>query len=221
MKNPFKTFTKKDWFLWLGSLSIVLAANIFSPEFDFITLLSTCIGVTSLLFAAKGNAWAMILMISFSIMYGIISWRFRYYGEMVTYLGMTMPMSAWALITWLMHPSENGSEVEISHLTKKHVWGLILSTGLVTAVFYFILKYFDTPNLFFSTLSITTSFLAAALTMLRSSYFAAVYALNDLILIVLWLLASLKNPIYIPVMVNFVIFFINDLYGFISWKRRE
>lgn len=199
----------------------MVTANILSPEFDLITLMATCIGVTSLLLAAKGNAWAMILMIIFSIMYGIISWRFHYYGEMITYLGMSMPMSGWALITWILHPSESGSEVEINHLTKKHVAWLIVSTGLVTVAFYYVLKYFDTPNLFFSTISITTSFLAAALTMLRSSYFAFVYAMNDLILIVLWLLASFKNPVYVPVMVNFVIFFINDLYGFVSWKRRE
>lgn len=46
-------------------------------------------------------------------------------------------------------------------------------------------------------------------------------ASNDLVLIVLWLLASMKNPGYIPVVVNFVIFFFNDMYGFRSWKRRE
>lgn len=90
-----------------------------------------------------------------------------------------------------------------------------------TAVFYYILVVFDTPNIIFSTISIITSFLAAALTMLRSSYYAVWYAANDIVLIILWVLASMKNPAYIPVVVNFGIFFINDMYGYISWKRRE
>lgn len=66
-----------------------------------------------------------------------------------------------------------------------------------------------------------TSFLAAVLTMLRSSYYALGYAANDVVLIVLWSLASTENPAYIPVVVNFVIFLFFDMYGFVSWKKRE
>lgn len=100
------------------------------------------------------------------------------------------------------------------------IW-LTVSTVLVTVVFYYILMILDTPNIVFSTISIVTSFLAAALTMLRSSYYAVGYAANDVVLIVLWVLASFENPAYIPVVVNFVIFFVNDMYGFVSWKKRE
>ena len=34
-------------------------------------------------------------------------------------------------------------------------------------------------------------------------------------------MASIKDPSYFPVVVNFMIFFLNDMYGFISWKKRE
>jgi len=175
-----------------------------------------------LIFAAKGNVWAQILMIVFSILYGIISFRFHYWGEMITYLGMTMPMAVWSPITWIRHPSkENGNEVEIQKLGRKHAVGLTISGVLVTGVFYCILDRLHTPNIIFSTISIITSFLATALTMLRSSYYAVGYAANDIVLIVLWVLASIENPAYIPVVVNFAIFFLNDMYGFISWKKRE
>lgn len=99
---------------------------------------------------------------------------------------------------------------------------LVALAGLpVTFLFYRLLLALDTPNLLFSTASILTSFLAAALTMLRSSYYALGYAANDLVLIVLWVMASLRDPAYIPVAVNFGVFFFNDLYGFTSWKKRE
>ena len=222
MNNPIKTLTKREWCLWIGSLGIVLISNVLTAEFDVLTLIAALIGVTSLIFAAKGNVWAQILMVIFSILYGIISFRFRYWGEMITYLGMTIPMSVWSTITWLKNPSkENGNEVEIQKLGRKHVVGLLLSGIVVTAVFYYILYRLDTPNIIFSTISIITSFLATALTMLRSSYYAVGYAANDIVLIVLWVLASMENPVYIPVVVNFAIFFLNDMYGFISWKKRE
>ena len=222
MYNPIKELTKREWLIWLSSLAIVLVSNLLTADLDILTLAAALIGVTSLIFAAKGNVWAQILMVVFSILYGIISFRFRYWGEMITYLGMTMPMAVWSAITWFKNPSEgNSSEVAIRKLTRRHVIWLTVSTVLVTVVFYYILMILDTPNIVFSTISIVTSFLAAALTMLRSSYYAVGYAANDVVLIVLWVLASFENPSYIPVVVNFVIFFVNDMYGFVSWKKRE
>lgn len=221
MSNPIKNLTKKEWILWMGSLAIVILSNLLSTDIDVLTLVSACVGITSLIFAAKDNVWAQILMVVFSILYGLISWQFRYWGEMITYIGMTMPMAVWSTITWIKNPSESGQEVAIQKLTRKHVAGIAVAGVIVTAVFYMILKALDTPNILFSTISITTSFLAASLTMLRSSYYALGYASNDIILIVMWVLASIENPAYIPVVVNFIIFFFNDMYGFVSWKRRE
>ncbi len=188
---------------------------------DILTLVAACVGITSLVFAAKGNVWAQILMIIFSILYGIISWRFHYWGEMITYLGMTMPMAIWSTITWLKNPAKNGKGVAIQELRLKHIVWLVLFGTITTIVFYYILAVLNTPNIVFSTISITTSFLAASLKMLRSSYYAFGYALNDIVLIILWMFASLKNPAYIPVTINFAIFFFNDMYGFICWKKRE
>ena len=100
------------------------------------------------------------------------------------------------------------------------VWMWVL-TAAVTAVFYFILAYFETANLLPSTLSVTTSFLAVYLTFRRSPYFALAYAANDVVLIVLWVMAGLCDARYVSVVVCFVAFLINDLYGYVSWQRMK
>lgn len=221
MNNPFLKFKKRDYIIWIVSLIVIVVSNIIPGNVDILTLMAALIGVTSLLFAAKGNVWAQVLMIAFSILYGIISYRFRYFGEMITYLGMTLPMSVWSLITWIRNPSEEAGIVEIRKMTGRLWTQASLVSIAVTIAFYFILKYFNTPNLIFSTISITTSFLAAELMMLRTSYFAAAYAFNDVVLIILWVLASIQDISYVPVVVIFTIFLFNDLYGFLSWKHRE
>ena len=104
----------------------------------------------------------------------------------------------WSTITWIRNPSESGKEVEIQQLTKKHVFLLVSSTTVITILFFKILAVLETPNIVFSTISITTSFLAASLTMLRSSYYAVGYAANDIVLIVLWIMATIKDPSYFP-----------------------
>ena len=215
-------FSKKEWCLLGVSLTAVTVSNVIGGEIDFLTLAATWVGIFSLLLAAKGNVWAQVLMIAFSILYGIISYRFRYWGEMMTYLGMSLPMAVWSMITWVKNPSSSGrNEVAVRKLTAKQFAAVFVLAAVVTAAFYFLLAWLDTPNIVFSTVSVTTSFLAASLTMLRSSYYALGYAANDLVLIILWSLAAAKDPSYIPVIINFAIFFFNDMYGFICWKKRE
>lgn len=165
-----------------------------------------------------------MLTILFGIVYAVISYRFHYFGEMITYLGMTTPIALLSTITWLKNPySQN--EVKVNTLKKASWLFLLLLTGIVTFLFYFILKAFHTSNLFFSTVSIATSFSASSLTMLRSPYYAIAYASNDIILIILWSMASMEQVSYLPMVLCFVMFLINDLYGYRSWtimqKRQQ
>ena len=176
--------------------------------------------MTSLIFCAKGNPIGQVLMIVFSVLYGIISLSFDYYGEMITYLGMTAPMALLALITWLRNPYKgNRAEVAVAHIKGKDWIIMSAATAAVTVAFYFILKHFHTANLIPSTVSVTTSFAAAWLTYKRSPWFAVAYAANDVVLIVLWVLASLTDRSYISVTVCFAVFLVNDLYGFLSWRK--
>lgn len=186
------------------------------------TLCASLIGVTSLIFNAKGNPFGQLLMVVFSFLYGIISYTFTYYGEMITYLGMTMPMAIFALISWLRNPyNGNRSEVKVNSIGRKETLYMWIGTLIITILFYFILEYFNTANIIPSTISVTTSFLAVYLSFRRSPYFALAYASNDIVLIVLWALASIHDIRYISVVVCFAAFLVNDIYGFINWQRMK
>ena len=215
-------FSKKEWTLWISSVSAILISFVLFDRTNFLTLIASIIGVTSLIFNAKGNPIGQFLMVVFSLLYGIISYSFSYYGEMITYLGMTMPMAAFALVSWLRNPFQgNRSEVEVNRLEKKEIRFMWVLTVIITIIFYFILDYFHTANMLPSTLSVTTSFVAVYLTFRRSPYFALAYASNDIILIILWTLASFEDIRYISVVVCFIAFLFNDIYGFISWKTMK
>ena len=222
MKKLTTYFTKGELTLWGCSASLILVSFLLFDRVNFMTLAASLIGTTSLIFNAKGNPIGQALMIVFSLLYGVISYTFSYFGEMITYLGMTGPMALFALISWLRNPyNGNRAEVAVNRLGK---WELVLMyalTALVTFGFYFILDHFDTANMIPSTLSVTTSFLAVYLTFRRSPYFALAYAANDVVLIVLWTMAAVEDISYLSVIICFVMFLVNDLYGFINWKRME
>lgn len=218
MKKSY--FTPFEIILWTSSAIIILSSFFIWKGGDVLSLISSIVGITSLIFAAKGNPIGPLLMVIFSIIYGIISFSFAYYGEMVTYLGMTLPMSVIALVAWLKNPYKGKkSEVTVAKITKKEVVFAALLTAAVTIAFYFILKVLGNANLVPSTLSVATSFAAVYLTYRRSPYYAVCYAANDIVLIVLWTLASLTDTSYISVVVCFAVFLINDIYGFINWRK--
>lgn len=221
-KGVTSYFSKGELLLWSCSvLTIILAFFGFDRE-SYLTLAASLIGVTSLIFNAKGNPFGQLLMVVFSLIYGIISYGFDYYGEMITYLGMTMPMAIVALISWLRNPyNGNKTEVKVKRLTVKETIIMWVLTGVVTFGMYYVLKAFNTANIIPSTISVTTSFLAVYLTFQRSPWFAVAYAANDVILIVFWSLASMENARYISVVVCFAAFLVNDVYGFVSWRRME
>ena len=220
LKKLFSYFSIFEWCLWIGSILAVTLSFILGGEFYILTLIASLMGVSSLIFIAKGNVVGQFLIIIFSILYGIVSIRFRYWGEMITYLFMSLPAAVSASITWLKNPSaESKNEVLVATITKKKFLLSLLVSILVTIAFYFILRYLNTANLWLSTLSVATSFLAASFLFLRSRYYALAYAANDIVLIGLWTLASLQSLSYLPMVVCFIAFLCNDLYGFINWKR--
>lgn len=222
MKKVWNYFSTGEIMLWGFSVALILISFSLFGGNGFLSLIASLVGVTSILLNAKGNPFGQLLMIIFSLLYGIISYSFAYYGEMITYLGMTMPMAAFALITWLRHPyNGNRSEVQVNSLSMRETVIMFIPAAVFTAVFYLILKYFHTANIVPSTISVTTSFLAVYLTFRRSPYFGLAYAANDVVLIVLWTLASYYDKRYIAVMVCFVAFLINDLYGFVSWQKMK
>lgn len=220
IKTITNYFSKFEISLWLFSIAIIVSSFVIFDRTNYKTLVSSIIGVTSLILNAKGNPFGQVLIIVFGILYGIISFSYSYYGEMITYLGMTVPMACIALVSWLKNPY-NGkrSEVRVNHISYKEIIFMAFLALIVTIVFYFILKAFNTANLIPSTISVTTSFSAVYLTFRRSPYFAIAYALNDIVLIILWSLASIYDISYVSVVICFAVFLVNDIYSFVNWLR--
>lgn len=219
--NPFKDLSRFELCLWLTSVAAIVIPFMLMPERDYLNAAASVIGVTALIFVAKGYVSGQILTVVFSVFYGIISYYFTYYGEMITYLFMTAPAAVMTTISWLRHPYNGTKVVQIRRLRRRHILAVTLLTIAVTIAFYFILSALGNANLLFSTISITTSFIASSLTFLRSPYYAIAYAANDVVLIILWVLASIESITYVPMVICFVMFLANDIYGFYNWKKMQ
>ena len=222
MKKLINYFSIFEWCLYLFSLLVIIVCFVVFKNDNYFYLAGSIIGVTALIFLSKGHVLGQIITVVFSVFYGVVSLSFKYYGEMTTYVFMTMPIAIISIITWLKHPSkQTKNEVEVNELKWKEYIFLAILSLTVTFVFYFVLKVFNTNNLIISTVSILTSFVAAYLSMRRSRYYAIAYACNDIVLIILWILASIEQINYFSMVICFVAFLASDIYAFINWGRLQ
>lgn len=219
MKKFLKSITIVEWLIWGLSVTAIIAFFFAFENTQYLYLVGALIGATALIFVSKGNPLGQVLTIIFSVFYGIISYSFNYYGEMITYLGITAPIAVWALISWLCNPYKgNKGEVKVNSLSRKERCLFSAAAVAVTVAFFFILQALDTANLIVSTVSVLTSFTAAYLTARRSRFYAIFYGVNDVVLIIMWIMASCENITYLPMVICFIAFLVTDIYGFINWS---
>ena len=218
--NPFRHLTRFEWGLWSLSLAVVTLSFFLGGGGHLLSLIASLLGVTALIFVARGDVTGQALTVVFSLLYALVSYEQQYYGEMITYLCMSAPIAAFSVISWLRHPyATDHAEVKMEHLSvREGIFSAVL-TAIVTFAFYWILRALGNAELGVSTLSVTTSFLASYLLFRRSPYYALAYAANDVVLIVLWVIASVKDLSYLSMVACFLMFLCNDLYGFVNWLR--
>ena len=221
MKKAFNSLGIFDIAIWIFSAFLVLVSYLLSQDGNVLSAITSLVGVSALIFVAKGQLFGQFLIVIFAILYSIVSLAQSYYGEMITYLFMSAPMAVFSIISWYRNPYDESGEVRVRELKKRDVLLLLPITLAVTVTFYFVLSTLNNASIGWSTLSIATSFVAASLTFLRSPYYALAYATNDIVLIALWIIAAIKDPSYFSMVICFVAFLINDIYGYICWRKRQ
>lgn len=220
-RDLFQSFTRFELLLWLSSLAVITVSSLLSGKVGPLALIASLLGVTALIFVAKGYVAGQILVIIFALLYGAVSFTESYYGEMITYIGMSLPMAVVATVSWIRHPHRETKSVEIYRMKKREFALITATTVAVTVGFYFILAALNTAELLVSTVSVATSFFASMLVFFRSPYYGVAYALNDIVLIVLWLLAALRDISSLPMVFCFLMFLLNDIYGTANWLRMQ
>ena len=211
-----------EWILWILTVGPVLAVFLLIPNPDWLTLFSSVIGITSILFIAKGWVLGEFLTAVFTGFYGAVSAVNGFYGEVLSAFGIALPLSVLSIIAWIRHPFSNSGEVEVGErISKKQIVLILTLTPLIAVSFLYILRAFGTVNAEIGAVSVSLNSAAAFMKIARNPYFPLVYGVNDLVLITLWVLASLSDSANLPMVACFLGFLVSDLYAWISWRKMK
>lgn len=223
MKKIFKDWNLFEISFLTLSLFIILICYLLNHDKNMLSLIVSLLGIFTVICGAKGLIIAPFINIIYNVLYIFISFSQNFYGEVLIYIFLMIPLNIITIISWLKNRSnENKNIVKVNKISKKEYSILIIVTIGILFSFYLLLKSLNTSALIISTFSLADSLIASYLLFRRSSNYAIAFIINDIILILLWL-TTLTNGkiIHLPIVITFMIFLINDIYGLIIWKKRE
>ena len=204
-----------------AGIVIVTICFIFTTPKNWFSFIASVLGVVSVMLTSKGVFFAPVLGLVYNVIYIIISINQAYYGEAIIYGFIMTPIEILTIINWIRNKTQDNT-VSINKINIKEYIYLFFATIIITIGFYFILYALNTAELIVSTISLVTSVVATYLLLRRSSYYAIGFMLNDIILIILWAIATVVSGItLLPIVISFGVFLVNDLYGFVRWKTQE
>ena len=214
-----KNWTKFErTFLCISIFSISLVSILFQS--DILTIACSIVGIIAILLIAKGKNSGQIWGILYTILYSIVSFRSKYYGEVFIYILFMLPMFIAGIIAWIKHKNTETDSEEINGITKKEWFYIFLTVPIIFVGIYFLLKLFHTEELILSAVSAISSLLGIYLQIRRARSSFVFYMLNDILLILLWGLPVLRgNYILLPMFLNVFFLFIDDIYGLYNWNK--
>lgn len=204
------------------SLTIILICFLISKDKNYLSVGCSLLGVVAVLSVAKGLFWAPFINLVYNTIYAILSFTQGLYGEFIIGIGLMNILCVLTIIDWFKHKKNDDDIVVVNKIKIKEYLILAIVLIIASVGFYFLLKAFNTDQLIVSTISLVGSLVASYLSLRRSSNYAFGYIFNDVVLIVMWSVNMFNNGIgFLPTVVCFIVFLVNDIYGVIHWKMEE
>ena len=197
----------------------IIIAFLIPDEKEYLNLITSLVGVTCVFFIAKGKIFGQIVGIIYAIVYGLISYFHNLYGEVFLAFVFYAPLAIIGVIEWAKNQYQDTNVVTITKMSKKDYILASTITIVMTTIAFFVLRALNTQSLIVSTISIATSTMAGYFSIKRSPLYAICYFLNDSVLIIMWSIEANLSISSLPMVISFITFVINDLYGFINWLR--
>lgn len=216
-----KSWSKLEKTLLITSIGIVTVLSVIFKS-NVLTTVCSIVGIITALLLAKGKNEGQIFGILITILYSIVSFKNKFYGEVLIYIVLMLPMYILGIISWANHKNEKTNSVDVNKINKLELLMIFLLAIIIYVGVYFLLKAFNTNELYVSSFSVVTSLFAAYLQVRRSKHTFLCYAFNDIVLITLWGLPVIEGDLMLlPMLCNPCINLINDCYGIYNWRKLE
>ena len=205
----------------LGVVIVTTSSILFKSK--WYVFVSTLLGLFYVFTQAKGKVVTQFLGVVYFWFYIIVSYTQKYYGEALLYLLVMFPMYVYGIIHWLKNRDKKDNIVIVKSNLSIKEWLISILCFIPIAVgAYFLLKMLNTSMLLISFLSFCSMLPAVYLLIRRCKWNQVAFLLNDLIVILLWLLLAIqKDMSFLPMFIYHLFQIAYDIYGLVEWIKLE
>ncbi|MEN6618460.1 MAG: nicotinamide riboside transporter PnuC [Rikenellaceae bacterium] len=214
--NTLKPF---DWFLIIGIVTLNIIYSVLQGEIDFIGSVAGISGVICVVLVARGNILNYFFgMINVSL-YAYISFKSELYGDAILNAAYYFPMQFIGWFNWIKKRESKDSVTVTSKTmnTSQRIILFVFSSVMIIIVGY-ILEKFNDPQPYKD--SATTVLSVIAMYLMVRTYMEqwSLWAIVNIISVVMWILVFLRGDAHSMLMVIMWIFYLaNSINGWHTW----
>lgn len=212
----------KDWTLWeklwLGMFTLIIIGLSIYWQDKLMGVICSLTGIWCVVLVAKGrisNYWVGIVNI---ILYAIISYGYKYYGEVMLNAFYFLPMQFVGAYIWIKNKKSGTKDnVIVKFLTNKQrvLWSIISILGIIG--YGLVLKHLGGSLPFIDSMSTVLSIIAMILMAWRFMEQWILWIVVDVVTIILWFAVMVNGGNDISILLMWVAYLINAVYGMSNW----
>lgn len=220
-KKPFYDWNAFELCLLFGGSVVMLVLGIVFKSW-WLTILTSLCNLLCCVLSAKGKVLASFVGLVCIVLYSVLSFYNRYFGEIIISACVMLPLYIWQICEWMKNRDKKENVVLVNSIKGKEWLILSISAVVVFVAFYFLLKILNTANLIVSTISIIGNLVGMYLLIRRSKFGFASYLADDVVFFVLWLIPTVQgNLSLLPIVINPLLNIMSDVYGLVNWNKLQ
>jgi len=210
----------KPWeIIWLFSACALITGLSVYWHDSPMGIISATTGVACVVCTGKGKLSAYIFGAVNVVLYAVISFRAKYYGEVMLNALYYFPMEFYGFYVWNQHMNRETHEVEKNRMTKAGRGKLVFATAAGTVIYGFLLKALGGSLPFVDSLSTVASVVAMVISVKMYMEQWIIWIAVDVVTVVMWAAAFVNGNESMATLLMWVVYLGNAVIMYFKWAK--
>lgn len=206
------------WNLYFITATIITIAICIIQKSSVILSIISITGVIYSLLVTKNTKYAFIFGMINVANYGYILFTENIYGGFIYNVLYSLPMLVWGYINWGKKSKLKDSGIKKMDMKTKIISSILIFVTI--CIFGYILNILGSNNYVLDSVSTVLGY--TGIYLMTNKYIEQwdIWVICNLANLTLWISLIITDLSNLPVVIMWLIYFINSLYGYITWNKK-
>ena len=204
---------------WLGiATAVILGLSIYWKD-SLISVFAALTGVWCVILTGKGKRSSFIFGFFNTILYAIVAFGAKYYGEVMLNVFYYLPLNFVGFIAWRKYMNEETGEVIKERLNVSKSLILYAITGIGIVIYGMILKRLGGNLPYVDSMSTVISVVAQILSIKRLTEQWVLWIVVDIVTVFMWAVNFMQGGETIATLAMWSVYLVNAFIMFFRWYK--